>query len=362
MKYYSLDKILSYGSLYNVIYGERSNGKTYSVIHLMLEEYLETGTPSAYIRRLDTELYPTNIQDLCDPHTDYLIKKTNGEWNCFIYKKRRFYLAYYDNDEHQITKVDDHFFLYCCALNLSAKNKGADRGYFKYTLFDEFMTREFYLSNEFVLYTEVLSTLMRDRDGTIHFLVGNTVNKYCPYFNEMGLYKARNQQQDTIDIYTIGETSYTIAVEYCENISADKPVSKYFAFGNTHTNMIFTGDWETASYPHMKTRIEQRDIKYVAFLKFDDDVLSIQLIQRGKQLFLMVTPWTSEPKNDRLTFVTESTGNELEVVNPVACRIKVGRIIYQLIREDRVFFVNNTVGEIFNNWLKFVISKKAYRD
>ena len=41
-KYYSLDRILSKEACYNIIFGERSNGKTYSVLKYAIKHYFET--------------------------------------------------------------------------------------------------------------------------------------------------------------------------------------------------------------------------------------------------------------------------------------------------------------------------------
>ena len=42
-KFYSLKKILEKNAQYNVIYGQRSNGKTYSVLKYGLQNYIKTG-------------------------------------------------------------------------------------------------------------------------------------------------------------------------------------------------------------------------------------------------------------------------------------------------------------------------------
>ena len=57
--YYSLTNIMKKKALYNIIIGQRANGKTYSVISLIIKTFLKTGIPSAYIRRLDSELIPS---------------------------------------------------------------------------------------------------------------------------------------------------------------------------------------------------------------------------------------------------------------------------------------------------------------
>ena len=49
MKYYSLNKINSKKATYNVIFGERSNGKTYACLQQALENYFNNGSQFAYI-------------------------------------------------------------------------------------------------------------------------------------------------------------------------------------------------------------------------------------------------------------------------------------------------------------------------
>ena len=50
-KYYSLDRILSKEACYNIIFGERSNGKTYSVLKYSIKHYFETRGQFAIVRR-----------------------------------------------------------------------------------------------------------------------------------------------------------------------------------------------------------------------------------------------------------------------------------------------------------------------
>ena len=51
MRYYSLRKILQHNATYNVIFGERSNGKSYAVHKYGLEEFWKNGSQMAVIRR-----------------------------------------------------------------------------------------------------------------------------------------------------------------------------------------------------------------------------------------------------------------------------------------------------------------------
>ena len=50
------------------------------------------------------------------------------------------------------------------------------------------MTRDIYLKDEFAIFANIISSLVRDREIKCIYMLANTVNKYCPYFEDMGLY------------------------------------------------------------------------------------------------------------------------------------------------------------------------------
>ena len=56
IQYWDINPILSKNAEYNVIYGERSNGKTYGTLKYCLEEYFLNHSEFAYIRRWDEDL------------------------------------------------------------------------------------------------------------------------------------------------------------------------------------------------------------------------------------------------------------------------------------------------------------------
>lgn len=106
------------------------------------------------------------------------------------------------------------------------------------------MTRSFYLNNEFVIFTQLLSSIMRDRDNTVIYMIANTVNQYCPYFAEMGLGKISDIKQGDLKLFTYGDSELTLALEYSDSRGQTGKVSKYFAFDNPQLKMITTGQWE----------------------------------------------------------------------------------------------------------------------
>ena len=102
------------------------------------------------------------------------------------------------------------------------------------------MTRQYYLQNEFVLFTNVLSTIIRHRNDVKILMLANTVNKYCPYFKEMGLKHITEMEQGDIDVYTYGTSSLRVAVEYCKPFAKGKASDVYFTFNEmTHQGRMY---------------------------------------------------------------------------------------------------------------------------
>ena len=56
MKYYSTNKIDAKNATYNVIFGERSNGKTYALLKKGVKNFLKNKKQMAYVRRWKEDL------------------------------------------------------------------------------------------------------------------------------------------------------------------------------------------------------------------------------------------------------------------------------------------------------------------
>ena len=89
-EYYNLKKIDSKNALYNIIIGQRSNGKTYAVIEKAIKAYFKTGERTAYLRRFKEDLTPRNIGELLTPHLPLIEKLSKGRFNGIKYYNREF--------------------------------------------------------------------------------------------------------------------------------------------------------------------------------------------------------------------------------------------------------------------------------
>ena len=266
-KYYSLSGILEKNADYNIIFGERSNGKTYACLAYMIINYVETGEQSAYVRRWREDLRGKRAESLFSGHVanGFVSQVTKGKYNEVFYLSGKWFLSYYDRDKGK-RFPDDKPFCYGFCLSEQEHDKSTSYPMITTVVFDEFITRRYYLPDEFMLFMNVLSTIIRNRANVRVFMLGNTVNKFCPYFGEMGLDNIQNMPQGNIDLYRFGEDGATVAVEYCDTLEKEKPSNKYFCFGNEALQMITGGKWELAAYPHLPRKYKPKDVLFTYFI------------------------------------------------------------------------------------------------
>lgn len=332
----------------------------------IIDEYLKTGTPSAYIRRLDEQIKPTYISFLFNPLAEYVAKKTEGRYNSFDYRLRAFYLTNTETDEvGNIKKTKDKKpFCRLYSINTHDTSKGADAGRVRYVVFDEFITRQYYLTNEFVMFQNVLSSIIRNRDGVQIYMLANTVNKYCPYFADMGLKGIDEMEQGTIAIYTVGKTKTTIAVEYCAQNQTSQKVSKYFAFDNPQLDMITEGSWEIALYRHAPPQLNNYPILFSFFVVYHDKIVQGDIYQYKNYPIIFYHPKTTElqhPERDVIYYEDIYDGNPLHMISLTGGQTRAQKIIEQLIRTNRTFYSDNSCGELVNNWLKSALLPKILK-
>lgn len=361
-KYYSLDAIKKKNALYNVIYGERSNGKTFAVLKEGVKRYWENGEELAIIRRWDTDFKSgrgmQTFDSLChDGNGENQIEILSmGLFTDVVYKSRKWYFCKYEEDGTRVVAAKP--FAYAFALSSMEHDKSTSYPLVTTILFDEFLTKGMYLPDEFVLFENVLSTIIRDRDNVTIYMCGNTVNKYAPYFKEMGLNHVKDQEQGTIELYEYGETGLSVAVQFSDSPNKkNKKSNKYFAFDNPKLQMI-TGNgnvWEMNIYPHCPCEILNKDIKYIYFIKFDNEILQCEIVYKKDNYFTYIHKKTTPLKLKKydIVFSTDYEYNSQYRRNILNGYDKIGRKILQFYKEDRIYYQSNDIGELVANYLNW---------
>lgn len=363
--YYSLDAIKAEHAHYNLIIGERSNGKTFAVLSEIVKNYYETGKQGAYIRRMSEDFTgkrgATLFEALIDSNGKNTISElTQGYWTSVYYYGSRWYLCNYvqkDNGEWD-RESDETPFCYGFALTATEHEKGVGYPNITTICFDEFMTRHGYLRDEFVLFMNTLSTIIRQRDDVTIYMCGNTVNKYCPYFKEMGLRHIDKMKQGTIDVYAINHEygeQLRIAVEYCKPNTKGKKSDFYFSFDNDKLKMITRGMWEIDIYPHCPVRYKPRNVLFTYFIEFEETLLQCEVVQVDDMCFTYIHLKTTPLKypDTELIYSTKHSPKpnwRRRITNPSTL---IEKRVYQFFMREKVFYQDNEIGEVVRNYLQW---------
>jgi len=356
-KYYDISHMLKDypDSHYYVVFGERSNGKTYSALDYAIVNYFKHGEQFAYIRRFGEDIKKKNLSTLFDAHiaNGRISSLSGGKFDSVNYTSNRFIARIYD--ENGVPEDDIQPMGY--AFDLSGMEHHKSTSYPKVTtiIFDEFLSRQGYLPNEFVLFMNTLSTIIRDRSNVRIFMIGNTVNRYCPYFSEMGLSHVKDQKPGSVDLYNYADTGLSVAVEYCDPMSkrGGKSSDVYFAFDNPQLKMITSGSWEIAIYPHLEEKYRPKDVVSQFFIIFDETILHGEIVSTDTSYFLFVHPKTTPIKDDCNDIVYTNRPDQRWNYRTGLTRLKdkLSSVITRLIYENRVFYSDNETGEVLRNFL-----------
>lgn len=357
MKFYDVrDTLSAYPNAhYYVIYGERSNGKTYSSLDYCLENYLAKGEQFAYVRRWGEDIRKKQLSQLFAAHAENgrITKLTKEAWGGMDYTGNKFRLT--KSDEEGKLTISDDICGYAFDLNSMEHYKSISFPRVTTIVFDEFLSRNGYLPNEFILFTNVISTIVRQRNNVKIIMLGNTVNRSCPYFTEMGLSHIKEQESGTVDVYHYGDSGLEVVAEYCSPTSkrGGKKSDVYFAFDNPELQMITKGAWEIAIYPHKPCNFAPKDIDCLFFIEFENELLQCECVTVDTGPFIFIHRKTTPIKkpDEDIVYTTRPS----EKWNYRMCLSKqtdkFSRTIMTFFRENRIFYADNEVGEIVRNYL-----------
>lgn len=356
-KYYNIDNLLSKKAMYNMLLGERSNGKSYATKYVALwesyhEKDIRTKQPKkrcefAYLRRWrdeiksrDVELYFSDM-----PITEI----TGGMFESVRVYRGDIYLIHEEEEKILDRKKIGSAF----SLTSATHYKSLAFPKIGNIIFEEFITDSGYIANEVRSLMDIISTIAR-RDYVRVFLIGNTISRLCPYFEEWQLTHIKNQKQGTIELYRQFTNQYdektgepivvTIAVEYCENTGNQ---SKMF-FGKK-SEMITTGVWETDSFPHLPEKLEHYDVLYQIYYKYTSFKFMINLVRHKetKETLLYVYPATKNISKKCKRIVTDDfTTYPLATCN-LTDLLRYDTVVIDMIKNKRIAFSDNLCGTEF---------------
>lgn len=342
-KYYDLDNLLACKCNWNILFGMRSNGKSYAVKKHVVKECYKSGRQFIYLRRWSEDIREKEVSSYFDDCPVNEITKL--EWDGITAFRGFFYFYKEDSDGNQ-TRSNKPIGRYC-SLNQSERYKSQVFNEIDFMIYEEFLTNRLYLGNTMFseprMLMQFVSTVARDRDIKI-FMIGNTISRVCPYFNEWGLKNVMQQKPGTIDIYHLkGENGVVdIAVENCEVVDTK---SKMF-FGLV-SKQIISGEWEVDEVPKLQEPYEFYDMLYEVNVKYEDFAYIMQLMWDSKSggSFIYIYPNTKNRKVDRV--ITNEFSSDPLVSNGLKNDIRAEIVMGNLFREGKVCFSDNLTGTDF---------------
>lgn len=365
-KFYSLREILKQDCRYNILLGMKGNGKSYSVKDYILQIAFNerdpfTGEPCpeyefGYIRRWDLENRGADIEQY---FSDFVMNSdgrerikeiTGGVYNTISVYQKKIYFA--KTDEETGKPIRGKLIGYPFSVSRPSRYSSLAFPKIGIMVYEEFITSDGYQPDEPSKLMILMSTVFRRRSGKI-FLIGNTMSRECPYFNEWQLVNVPRQKQGTIDIYkysTEKDGDIKIAVENCENAGVENKL-----IIGRKTKMITSGEWDSEEQPHLPEPINHYRIIHTFFVR-TNNLTYIGRILKHKikgEPFIYIAPHTTaiqDPEHTRILSFQHSL-NYLHSRKLLTYLVKYDNLILELFVTDRIVFSDNLTGTEFKHLL-----------
>lgn len=349
VNYYRLKKILSTGARWLLIYGKRSNGKSYAVKEHVLTEAFKKGSQFILLRRWDVDIKQRELLLYFADLEDYIINMTSGAYNGIGCYHKTFYFMNTDETGNVINKSAP--IGYALALTQAEHYKSSAYTDVDSVIYEEFLTDNYYLPDEPNRLMQLVSTIFRTRQGHV-FMIGNTVSRVCPYIGEWGLRNILTQKAGTIDVYNIETDTgiVQIACEYCEPKEGGK---SSLVFGRS-AKQINHGDWDIKQMPHLpKRRLTDYDILYTMVVEVSTFMFLCELLcdkETGACLWF-VSPKTTEIKDNTRVITDKPDFDPLTTFGFIPISIQE-RQAFELFKHGKVAYSDNMTGTDFTQAIK----------
>ena len=357
--YYSPLEVIKNNTPYTLTFGGRDLGKTYAWTIAMLAIWQYKGKRSVLLRRMADTLKPSKAGGFFDKVFKSGIIKNVKEYDGITYRTGK-WCGFWIDEKGK--KTYDEPFCYSFALSSKIEmNKGiSDIEDLAIVFFDEALTADNYLPDEWSRFLNAVSTLIRDNSTAMVVLSANTVSWVAPYFREFGIKDPKKIKQGTIEIVQgMGDTAVT--VEYCKDTlgSREKKIvdKRFFGFGGGTSKMIRTGGWEVHSYQHLtRDMLDGRDIDLISrdlYIAYENEILCLELYElEDFGLLVNVRPARDFEKGIRIYCIDDHTDPRYQY-RPDS-KDKLDLLIWGLYKRNRFYYADNMCGETVYKYLQEV--------
>lgn len=358
---YNIDAITAENAIYNLIYGERSNGKSYQVKHKKgILKYINEHRRFILLRRWKEEISSEKIEQyFADVDVTGL---TQGRYNCITMYKRQLFFSTYDFDKNKTGRGEK--IGYVMSLNTEQNYAGASYLDVDDIIFEEFMARGAYIPHESDKLANLWSTVDRKRGTTKVWMVGNTISRVCPYISDWGLHKIiSNQKQGTIKTLDVpagtddagNPLSVKMAIEYCKSSGKSS-----MAIGK-HKDMLNSGSWQSDPQPHLPKSLKCYTSRFSFIFMYQDFKFVCSYLEDNDDgnVCWFVKPYDGEIKDDSIVIsdqVRVSPYWQRNIYDTTFANPRLNEI-FQTFRESKIFYATDLCGTDFKQVIDFAIRK-----
>lgn len=353
--HYNIDDITKIDATYNLIYGEKSNGKSYQVKHKKaILHYLETGKRFILLRRWKEDITSLWIEQYFSDVD--IVSITNGRYNSItVYRK----VIYFSNIKEDGKVVRGEKIGYAMSLSTEQHFSGGSFLDVDNIIFEEFMERGQYLNNEPYKLAVFYSTIDRKRGTTKVWMVGNTISRVCPYLEDWNLQEVvRKQKQGTIETIKIDniDNTVTLALEYCKSSGG-----KSMAIGNG-AGMIDGGNWQAFPQPKLPKSYKCYKKLYMFMFQYQSFKFICELLQDTEEKqnkCWFIKPYSGEIKDKIIVFSDKVKISKYWFTDIYNMKIRNKKLenLFKTFTENNIFYSDDLTGTDFKQSINFQIRR-----
>lgn len=362
---------------HELIYGERSNGKTFQALAWSFYDCAMNGWNMSYIRATKEGFKGKNGRALFeDLSTAGVIEfVTGGEYSGVQYYAQAWYLTKKVVDDKtgaiHIVRDDTQPFCWAIALSTWQTDKGFTLPNCYIHIFDEFVRKGAADPEEFDAFEQVKSTLVRQGATDRIIMLGNTVNKFSVYFRNMRLSKVVKDMEAGDMRIVINKSNEPGIVPDAgfllyysdEGLKTPKKSNLFFNYGSGKTNkMITQGSWDMADYPHIgkDKRYASSEVVFTFYIRWDEEILACDVVQRETCAYIAIHRKTGGIKHPDEDLVYDP---DIYSIQPNWRRnllrdfdeAKFESRMLDFFRRDLVYYQDNEVGDMVRAYLDWCI-------
>lgn len=343
----------------------RATGKTTNWLLWGLCMYWLYGTVTQYVRKQRDMIAPKNASGMFDViiREGYIEKITGGEFNNILYKAKKWYLAYTD-EEGNIVKKDLRHCIYMMSLDDADQLKSsynAPTG--DIILYDEFIAandenRIRQKADEFVRFCDLAKTIFRDRVSGRLILCANTIDKENQYFHELEIYdRLSEMQQGDNCLHTTdkGTQIYIEIVGQPQVLKATKRLfNKFFlGFKNPRLGSI-TGEttWAVRNVQHIPELEYNENLEVLThfYVYHNLKYIRLDLVKHSTLGVCVYCHWATRCYPDSIIFSVEDQ-TDPRYIYGFNNDYKVVKLLMKLMKRHRFYFASNDVGSFLDTYL-----------